>query len=255
MFSGSVWLLPPARFTDSLRSHASRRGHQTVQDKLDDPFDGIGQDDIDLHLITSWTPSALWQNPDDQRIPVLEATNQDSGHCCPSFMAKSYNVVKTEPAIDEEALTPPPNADTLPPIMRQPSFSRSSLARSLHSRSSLHPRTPDATPPRDRAASAGEEGGGTRPSRQSTLRKDDDVHVQAGAAARGGTTATTQGGPPMSHLDVPGRGGEGTQSPAEGSIGVLPTGGVPPTGASPAVEETQQQLAPPPSAAVNESEV
>jgi hypothetical protein len=34
---------------------------QAVQDTLDDPFDGIGVDDIDLHLITAWAPSALWE--------------------------------------------------------------------------------------------------------------------------------------------------------------------------------------------------
>eukprot|EP00040_Diaphanoeca_grandis_P026693 m.149879 g.149879 ORF g.149879 m.149879 type:complete len:422 (-) comp30688_c0_seq2:308-1573(-) len=45
---------------------------QSVQDSLDDPFDGIGEDDVDLQMLTAWSPIALWEKPEDQVIPVLE---------------------------------------------------------------------------------------------------------------------------------------------------------------------------------------
>eukprot|EP00729_Bicosta_minor_P030768 gene30768-24964_t len=34
---------------------------QSVQDSLDDPFDGISEDDVDLHSIFGWAPKAIWR--------------------------------------------------------------------------------------------------------------------------------------------------------------------------------------------------
>ena len=33
---------------------------QSVQDSLDDPFDGISEDDVNLHAIFEWAPKAIW---------------------------------------------------------------------------------------------------------------------------------------------------------------------------------------------------
>eukprot|EP01135_Chromosphaera_perkinsii_P009568 Nk52_evm18s1810 gene=Nk52_evmTU18s1810 len=48
---------------------------QHVQDDLDDPFDGFGQDDIDLNMFSDWVAVALYKNipkPEEEYNPVRD---------------------------------------------------------------------------------------------------------------------------------------------------------------------------------------
>jgi hypothetical protein len=42
---------------------------QAVQDGLDDPFDGISEDDIDFHSLYAWAPDALWYVGEITQMP------------------------------------------------------------------------------------------------------------------------------------------------------------------------------------------
>ena len=46
---------------------------QSVQDALDDPFDGISEDDIDMQVLNFWHPTALWSNFKKQKIQISRA--------------------------------------------------------------------------------------------------------------------------------------------------------------------------------------
>jgi len=69
---------------------------QSVQDALDDPFDGIAEDDIDLHLVTAWPPTALWENSRDQKVPVMKKRD-DRGEVLSNLLGSEHRTEYQDP--------------------------------------------------------------------------------------------------------------------------------------------------------------
>ena len=54
---------------------------QGVKDKLDDPFDGMGEDDINLETFDEWTPGSLDQTNQRMFDTKWECTTEESNSC------------------------------------------------------------------------------------------------------------------------------------------------------------------------------
>eukprot|EP00037_Helgoeca_nana_P013420 m.123512 g.123512 ORF g.123512 m.123512 type:complete len:553 (-) comp22018_c0_seq1:183-1841(-) len=140
---------------------------QAVQDTLDDPFDGVGQDDIDLHLITAWAPSALWTDEKHQRIPVLETTKSGCTSCSSCNMCSCCATVYTE-FMAQPKTTDDLNADAIATPNLPPSLRRATMIAD-NRRASMASRRPTGYP---------------RPNRTYSGTTDDEDHVEGQKGAR-----------------------------------------------------------------------